>query len=216
MQAEATKAAQWDELVESALAMTKALPSKPRRSAVALPLRAKPEHKHRLREDRSIALIEPALRQTIRGLVIGELAWPLVLHGSIGTGKTCAALALLDYAGGEYHTVSSLCDLLIQAQQGRLEWSELGRGGNIWPEGVWKRIAAAPLVVLDELGTRETVSDAQFEAVKRCIDERAWKPFVAISNLPLASLGRLYDARIVSRLASGTTFEIHGKDRRLA
>lgn len=156
-----------------------------------------------------------ALRGELRDLVTGKSPWPLYLHGKAGVGKTCAALCLLDYAGGEYHTVSGLCDLLIRAQQGRLEWSNVGVGGTLWPEQVWDKIAKAPLLVLDELGTREKVSDAHYEVVKTAIDERHGKPFVVISNHSLETVAALYDERIFSRLSAGTVLLLEGKDRRL-
>jgi hypothetical protein len=143
------------------------------------------------------------------------LPWPLFLCGLAGTGKTCAALCLLDYSGGEYHTVSGLCDLVIRAQQGRLEWFSGGYGGKVWPEKLWESLANTPLLVLDELGTREKVSDQHYEVVKNCIDKRHGKPLVVISNLELDRVAAIYDDRISSRLVAGTVFEFTGKDRRL-
>jgi DNA replication protein DnaC len=208
----------WDRLVESALATTSGAPSRPRPSAsVKLPLRPPgAERRHQPRVERTLAQIDPALRQTIRALVAGESPWPLFLCGAPGTGKTCAALCLLDHAGGEYLTVSGLCSKLIQAQQGRLEWSKEGRGGTLWPEHVWNQIGAAPLVVLDEMGCRDKVSDAHYEAVKQVIDDRYCKPLVVISNLALAEVSKVYDDRVFSRLAAGTVVEVAGDDRRLA
>jgi DNA replication protein DnaC len=156
------------------------------------------------------------LRTILRQLVAGEAPWPLVLHGPAGTGKTAASLCLLDYAGGEYWTVSGFCKLMIQSEQGRLEWSECGRGGVVWPEQLWNRVAAAPLVVLDELGCRDKVSDAHYENVKTVIDERKGKPFVAISNHPLSQLAAIYDDRVFSRLSEGTVVELAGADRRVS
>jgi DNA polymerase III delta prime subunit len=147
--------------------------------------------------------------------VSGESPWPLVLSGPAGTGKTCAALCLLDYAGGRYWTAGGLCDVLIRAQAGRLQWSNGGYGGTHWPEDVWKWVAGAPLVVVDEIGSRSP-SDFAYETVKRVLDEREGRPLVVISNLTLESLTRLYDDRVASRLAGGTVVEVGGSDRRLS
>jgi hypothetical protein len=206
----------WDQHVESALTRQKSQPSKPRQSSLAklqLAKQAKPTCLPRV--PRSIAEIEDGLRLKIRGLVAGELPWPLFLEGAVGTGKTCAALCLLDLAGGEYHTVSGLCNLIIQSQQGRLEWVHECRGGTIWPHQVWSKIASAPLAVLDEMGCREKASDAHYENVKNFIEERMWKPLIVISNLPLEQVAAIYDDRIYSRLASGTVVRLEGKDRRV-
>lgn len=148
-------------------------------------------------------------------MVSGKNPWPLFLYGPVGTGKTCAALCLLDWAGGEYWTVAGLCAMLIQCQQGRLEWSHEGRGGTIWPERFWRMVRQAPLVVLDELGCRGNVSDAHYEAVKTVVDERAGLPLVVLSNLSLEGVEKGYDDRIASRLALGTVIHLQGMDRRL-
>jgi DNA replication protein DnaC len=164
---------------------------------------------------RDIAAIDQGLRRIIRGLVAGEHHWPLFLHGSAGRGKTCAALCLLDYAGGEYWTAATLCAALIEAGKGQRTWSHDGRGGNVWPADIWRRIAQAPLVVLDEIGARERVSDHHYETVQRVLDDRSGKPLVAISNLDAKGIEAIYDYRIVSRLSAGTVLFLDGKDRRL-
>jgi DNA replication protein DnaC len=155
--------------------------------------------------------------QAMGSLVSGKLAWPLFLHGPAGTGKTCAALCLLDCAGGLYFTEATLCDDLDRARNGRLEWHHEGRGGTKWPEHFWADVARAPLVVLDEIALRNQVSDARYEATKRLIDERFGKPLVIISNCPLGGLAKLYDDRIVSRLGAGTMVNLKDeKDQRIA
>jgi hypothetical protein len=165
--------------------------------------------------EREIDLIPPILRNGIRATITAESPWPLFVYGPEGVGKTCAGLCLLDWSDGLYDTVSGLCARLIQSQQGRLEWNHEGRGGTLWPEQVWKLIRSARLYVLDELGARERVSDAHYEVVKTAIEEREYKPLVVLSNISLAAIHDLYDARISSRLAAGTVIEISGSDRRL-
>ncbi len=207
-----------DRSLASELARLRSQRSKPRRSGLAvLPLNDNRAQKQSNLPsvERVVSEIPPSLLGTLKELVSGNSPWPLFLSGPAGVGKTCAALCLLDLAGGEYHTVSGLCDLLIRAQQGRLEWHYQGRGGIVWPERLWAAIAAAPLVVLDEIGTREKVSDAHYEAVRTAIDKRHGRPFVAISNFDLSHLARLYDDRVFSRLAAGTVVELDGADRRL-
>ena len=175
------------------------------------PAGAKPDAPAKARNPK---LIDPPLRTAIRSAVSGESAWPLVLTGTAGTGKTCAALCLLDYAGGRYWTAASLCDVLIRAQAGRLLWNNGGYGGTHWPEDVWGWVGKAPLVVLDEIGARSP-SDFAYETIKRVLDEREGKPLVVISNLTLEALAKLYDDRVSSRLAAGTVIEVAGPDRRV-
>lgn len=187
---------------------------------VRLALRSEPTAKHLPHKRRSIAEIDPALRQTIRQLVQGEERWPLFLFGAVGTGKTCAALALLDHADcyeggrsgkGKYLTATELAELVIEAQQGRLYDGDYPAG----VQTVWRGLSTAPLVVLDELGARERVSDHAYGVVKRLIDLREGLPLVAISNLDLGTLAQRYDDRIASRLAAGTVCRLEGEDRRL-
>src|SRR3990167_4114582 len=120
-------AEQWDQALLACESQARGT-LRPSRCQV-LPLLVRPERKEMVRIDRRISGIRPALRAIIRSLLAGEKPWPLVLLGPAGTGKTCAALCLLDHAGGSYWTVGMLCDRLIQAQQGRLAWPPMGRGG---------------------------------------------------------------------------------------
>ncbi len=103
-----------------------------------------------------------------------------------------------------------------QSSLGRLEWSKEGRGGIIWPDAFRRIYIASPsILALDELGLRDTVSDAHYESVYRVVELRSRKPFVVISNHSLERLEKIYDARTVSRLAAGTVVEFSGADRRL-
>jgi hypothetical protein len=211
----------WDRALESQLQQTVSQQPRPRLFTQQKLARAAGESRKIKPEIfRTIAGIDQDIRDKMRGLIAGELPWPLFMTGPAGTGKTCAALCLLDFAGGIYRTVPGLCSELIQSQQGRLDyWEEqyLPNGGKIWPEEFWRRISRVPLVVLDEIGTRKIVSDAHYEAVKEGIDRRQGRPFVAISNMTKIALTETYDDRIFSRLNCGTVIDFSGMaDRRLA
>ncbi len=163
-------------------------------------------------KSRRIDLIPAELRSALRGLVKGELPWPLFLFGPPGTGKTCAGLSLLDYSGGMYWTPATLSEDLILASKGMLHYAS---GRPIQQKALWKEIDERPLVVLDELATRAKVSDWMYDSIKRLIDGREGKPFVAISNMDLDQIAQLYDDRIASRLSAGTVFRAAGEDQRL-
>jgi DNA replication protein DnaC len=140
----------------------------------------------------------------------------LYVHGDAGAGKTCALLCLSDHVpGSEYTTAADLCERLARSQQGREEWYHEGRGGILWPEKLWQSFGRAPLVIVDELGARDRVSDHAYECVKRMIDERHGLPLALTSNHDLESMARLYDDRIASRIAAGTIFHLDDEDRRL-
>ena len=75
----------------------------------------------------------------------------------------------------------------------------------------------APLLVIDELGLRDRVSDFHLETVETAIDirTRSSRPLLVCSNLDLSVIGKMYDDRVFSRLAAGTVVELVGKDRRI-
>lgn len=172
---------------------------------------------------REMALVRPDLQEVFRALCRGIQPWPLFLHGEQGRGKTAAALALLDSVaavrrgplleGGRetwlpntayYYTVGDLTELAMRQYRDltAYDWTQIS-------------VEACQLVVLDELGTRKTVSDTHYDAVQRVLDIRENRPLILISNLDIAAIEEVYDARIASRCAGGTVFELKGCDRRI-
>lgn len=147
-------------------------------------------------------------------MVGAESKWPLLLIGPAGTGKTSAALCLLDHAGGLYFTATGLCDAVIASQRGSLTTNG-PEARPLNPEAFWRELGASALVVLDELGSREQASDFQRETIQKALDLRENRPFVGLSNLTLDRLHDCYDERIASRLASGTVFWLERPDQRL-
>jgi DNA replication protein DnaC len=161
-------------------------------------------------------------------LARGDLPWPLFVFGPAGVGKTCAALCLLDHVmpptcseitdeegvrrikriGGEtaYYTATGLAEAVIDCQQGR---------GELHPPLFWQRLTEKVLVVLDEIGARERVSDHHYDCVKRLLDDRHARPLIVLSNLSLEQVANVYDSRIASRMAAGTIVQVKGRDRRL-
>lgn len=203
----------WEELVESSRQRANT-PGSERRLACR-GLRLRPAQAQWLpNKPREISQIDASLRSLFRRLILGELPWPVYLHGETGVGKTCAALCLVDAAGGIYLTVEELCEKLISAEHGSLvnPWS----GKPMTKIGFWESLYTTQLLVLDELGARRMVSDFHFENVKRVLDQRENRPLVCISNLDLARLSEVYDDRLASRLGAGTVVELAGADRRLS
>ena len=143
-------------------------------------------------------LLKPGLRETIGGLLRGELPWPLLLWGAAGRGKTCAALLMVDAVPVSVYVC--LDDLMEHA---------FDRSASIW-----RLTHEAMLVVVDELGTRQQDFDREYCAVKRLADLREHRPAVWISNHGPERLRAIYDDRICSRLCCGTVVEVTGPDRR--
>ena len=150
---------------------------------------------------RSMGMVDCVLLGKLRDLVSGNLPWPLFLWGPAGSGKTCAALALCDFAHESYMaTVGDVCDAIMKPDHHKIE-----------------TLQKHELIALDELGTRNTPSELEYKAVKMIADAReARRNRVAIyiSNLPPSAMTEIYDDRIASRVLCGTIHELDGKDRR--
>lgn len=215
-------AALFDRLLESSLrrANTTASPSSPR----AIPIRLRPEARPVWMPTlaRELREVDPMLRDTFRRLVAGLADWPILIHGPAGTGKTCAALSLLDGLlprEGQYTTAAELTARMIETYGTgeRFDWSPYGRfriNEGRDPSHKWY-CSGSVLTVLDELGARERVNDTHYEVVQRLIDRRRGLPLILISNLDLNGLAQVYDDRIASRAAEGTVFHLAGDDRRI-
>jgi predicted ATPase len=180
--------------------------------------------------------VRPDLLETLRGLVAGQLPWPLYLWGDPGTGKTSAALALLDLVGPEpvggkrpdvirdwaagFVEVRHLPRICIGADQLRFQWSRDGLSGDVTRESLDRALATAPLFVFDELGVAREASDFRLDLLldvlgSRCDDPV--KPFVVTSNRsPEEIEQKVYDGRVASRVLCGTVFNLNGPDRRFA
>jgi DNA replication protein DnaC len=204
--------ASMDQLVEYALVNpTKASRSRCQQLSMTLP----PSLYNRSSKERSIAKIPSALRSAIAEMVDGKKPWPLTLVGDVGTGKTCASLALSDHVYGSlYDTFRGLCDIIRTAEAGRMDWYSEGRGGKIQTHQVWKGYRQAPLTILDEIGSREKVSDFQYDCLYDMLEVREYRPLILISNLRLGDLAKTFDERITSRMIAGTVVEVNGDDMR--
>ncbi len=155
--------------------------------------------------------IDPVLRDAINHVVNGLKPWPLFVTGGVGTGKTYAAYCMIEGYMGLHFTASTLCETLNMAREGTLQWTSAHMRSVM---EIWRDIREAPLITLDELGARATVSDFQCETVQKVIDVRKGKPAVYLSNLSLTELARVYDGRVADRLAAGTIVKLTGKSRR--
>lgn len=162
-------------------------------------------------KDRVPEQIAGDVRELIRSATAGNQPWPLLFAGDVGSGKTCAALCMIDRFGGWYITLGDLLSMLIEAQNDRLTWSS---GHKRTVRDIWAAWEQANLVILDEIGARNQVSDHHYENLKRAIDLREGGPAVFVSNLDLGGLASVYDDRIASRLAAGTEVRFVG-DRRI-
>jgi DNA replication protein DnaC len=173
--------------------------------------------KERLAIPRMRSRIPEALAATLRDCTDGREPWPLFAYGPAGVGKTCAALYLADRVIGSvvFRDFQGLCDEAADAKLGRLMWYGTHSSTIATPEMLWTRFGAYTLAVIDEIGTRNTVTDHAYETLKHAIDARFRLPLVLVSNLDLDELARLFDDRVASRIAAGTQVCVNGPDQRL-
>jgi DNA replication protein DnaC len=153
-------------------------------------------------------------KKTLSDCIHGLSPWPVLMIGQAGTGKTCAALCIMDYVrdGRVYRTMDTACGEIIKAQKGELYAGDYPVSESGW----WDRWKKAAIVCMDEIGTRERASDFHYSVLKRSIDERLNMPAIFISNLTLDQIRAVYDERVSSRLGSGTVIKVGGVDRRSA
>lgn len=161
--------------------------------------------------------IDRQLAEAIKRCVTGEAPWPLLIVGNVGTGKTCAALYLCDRTMGSdrYVTRMELAD-----EFGRMRRGELRVYGTHSDKLIgyleWRRVVELlDLLVIDEIDSRDRVSDNDYDAIKIMLDIRWGLPTIYIANLTLPDIARVYDERIASRLAEGTVVMVNGDDRRI-
>lgn len=150
----------------------------------------------------------------LSNMSMGCFPWPLFVHGGAGSGKTCAAMVMIDAFGGWYTTIEEMTERINKANAGTLMTSSGYPWSTTEIHDSWGR---ANLVVIDELGERGEVTTAHYTTTKKLIDLRernGIKPALYISNRTVADIARIYGDPVASRIASGTVVRIDG-DRRL-
>lgn len=201
------------------------------------PLRIKPEAVCLAQREvrRTLGQVDPRLRMVFRGLVTGLKPWPLYLWGAAGTGKTSAALVVLDHCGRNqseheflpavhdwlygYAEVRSLAGLKIKADRG-LAAHDFGvpDGCSSWDRMLyhWGRL---PVVLLDEIGVGAQAGDFKLDTLLEVLNTRCndpVKPLIVTGNLSPEDLPVMYDDRVSSRALAGTVYRLGGNDRRIA
>ena len=163
--------------------------------------------------------IRPKQRAEIKAACESGL-WPLILAGSVGTGKTCAA-AVIYGCFGQLPMWYRADDLLMSMAIGRSgsvrveAMNDLGElvTSEIQYNKFVGRITNRSAVFLDDLGTRKS-SEATYQALFDLLEWRKGRPLIITTNKTLAELAALYDDRIADRLAAGSVVKFTGPSRR--
>lgn len=163
------------------------------------------------------------LREQV-GKLIHREGWPLYLHGPPGHGKTCFAALLYASADG-YGPKGSLwysCrKMLGQLAAGRVNSESFVE--ELCPDGsfqsvdyftAWTHLRTVGLVVIDDLGATP-LTQVQSGLLCEILDMRQGLMTLVTGNLSKRQLEEVgADGRLVSRLCSGTVFQMVLKDRR--
>lgn len=192
---------------------------------------------------RSQEEILPDLRQQLLNIANGSLAWPLYLWSpGPGSGKTCAALSMLDnYGSGNCHgggsdvseflggfaDFASLPELFRMAEQKRLYTTTASDGcQTVYLSDLWAFVRTDKLLVLDDLrkpsDREQRLGEDHFGILKRILDLRIGKPLIITSNVDpwsppdgsQSDLVRLFDDRIADRITCGTVYKLACPSRR--
>jgi DNA replication protein DnaC len=167
-------------------------------------------------------------------LIAGRAPWPLYLHGPAGTGKTSAALAMLDACGpapaklrcsspilndwfAGFLDTRNLPRLKIGCDKGRFQWRRGADSGDLSWEMLARAAQKAPVFALDEIGLAREASDFSREILIEVLNWRCndpVRPVVVTSNRDPDELAAAYDERVASRILCGTVFHLGGPDRR--
>lgn len=167
-------------------------------------------------KDRCYSKAEPEVRRVIEACRAGRSPWPLYLHGTPGGGKTCAALSVADTCRWSMvYTMRQVCEKKNQALRGELYAKNPQAPHKVTEADMLEYLTKVDLLVLDELGARETASDPETDLLHQLLSAREGRPTILISNRPPSELGALYGAAVVSRILAGTSLEMNGPDRRL-
>ena len=183
----------------------------------------------------------PELLTAVRELTKGIRPWPLYLWSpGPGTGKTSAALTLLDHYGSSHSGYSpdvsefmnyfadfaALPDVFRSAEKGRHHRSTPHGCETVWASDLWNVVRRAPIFVLDDMrkpsDREQRLGDDHYGLFKRILDDRVARPLVITSNVDpweppgggVPELVRLFDDRIADRIVCGTVFELAGQSRR--
>lgn len=212
-----TAASAFQTLVQASRTASTRPSSERRPGQQRLRLLTSPNRKEPLSHPREIGQVDGKLLGCLQGLASGELDWPLFLHGPPGSGKTSAALALLDHVErGLFYTASAYHKARVDSEFHRLEWrdKENGKSGTWSPRGFLRYVAGVELLVLDDIGAKGNITQAFYDSVLELLNAREYQPMIVTSNIHLKAIELVYDGRVASRLGAGTVFELSGQDRR--
>jgi len=151
--------------------------------------------------------IPEAYRVAIRECGRGRAPWPLLLLGTTGSGKTCAALSVSDFVLGTrvFFSEEDFQNALSATMSGQMMEERPGFRTDrvLTVKDIWDHWADATIAILDDFGQRRDTKGSG-DLLYNAINKREHKPLIITSNLKWTEIAARYDDRIVSRLECGT------------
>lgn len=151
-------------------------------------------------------------------LALGARQHPVLLAGKVGVGKsTVAAIVARSFQPFAWFGCDELLTTMMACRsEGSVQrWDAQGYAVHTTEAQLLRRIEQAPMVVLDDVGTR-VLSEAQAEALRAVLDARVGRPLLVTTNCDTQALRDSVGARNLSRLLAGSVVRIGGADLRSA
>ena len=167
--------------------------------------------------DLDLAQVKPEFLKAV-AKCRSDSAWPIYLHGATGRGKTYAAAAVyvLWERSAMWEDTTQLIRKIMRCRSEGSIFERVGEQSVQKTEGsILEQVAETSLVIFDDVGLRAP-SEAAYDAIYELVSSRKGKPTIFTSNLSPEAIQKLYDARIASRMVSGTIIEMTGRDQRMS
>jgi DNA replication protein DnaC len=163
--------------------------------------------------------VAPTLRNALTEAIHAK-RWPIYLFGPAGRGKSCAACCVyLRWSGSArwFETHQIVADVLNCRSNGRgyIVRTTAENSFDEWESTIVRKVQEAGLVCFDDVGMRKP-TDPAFEVFFGLVNLRRGRPTIFTGNLSGKELTAAYDARIASRILSGSVIQVGGDDRRQA
>jgi DNA replication protein DnaC len=155
---------------------------------------------------------------------LSERANPILLVGSVGTGKsTTAALVASAWPNWRFVSCAELLSDIMQARTSPSRSIERrtadGRRKQYTESQLLDEMCSVPMLVLDDVGTAELTSPQEvvlLQLVNRRLADPQYRPLLITTNTNESSLYAAVGNRIGSRLCrtEGEVIKLTGSDRR--
>jgi DNA replication protein DnaC len=139
---------------------------------------------------------------------------PMLLHGPTGSGKTRSALCLMDQVDCDdfFGTWQGLYAAWYASETEKIRWM----GREFFRGSMLPFLAKQDLIVVDDIGIRENVTESQCEKLQAILDLNLYRKrpnrVILTSNHSSSDLEKIYGRRVSDRIMAGTVRELFSPD----